>query len=943
MMLLRTVSLALGLIIGIVAATSFGAVLSLPFLLVSSLCAVCVSVVLFVRERKWIVPAAPLVMAAAIISTFSLGYWRAWKQVGPAETGSLRYTLDSLEGGTTLAMKGKICKEPEQRGDLQGDLRLNVEYVKTGDASEWTRVGAGQVLVRIYASQRSGAGSMRLFNQLMHPQAYGYSTEIYTKYAGPEPPKNPGEFNQELYLLQNGLLARFRCHVSRVRIAEESLGSIPTEIALAAKHRFVVTYRNTIRNPASRLVAASTLGVRRAVEKIEYGGKEIAETFRHAGVGHVLAVSGLHVSVVSLLFFWMFLATGIRPKIFVPIQIVFLILFALLTGARPSSTRAVIMNSVILIAFAYARCDLKRATCIGLAISALLVLSVNPIVLYAPSFLLSYGAVLSLVLIAPAVDRWLCLLRGFSLMFFVLWFAGLMACLAFCPWVFLNAFYCLGFSGLLWLGITAGGRLNARVPSAWGISLANVPPVGRLFFSAQIAIQIGMMIPLSAWFFGRFPGAGILVNLLAIPAIGVLVQLGILTGLLGLTPVVGIYLALPFGVAATLVGEFFFFLAYAGATVFPFPATPKPTTQWMLCYYLVVLAVLSFESWHIAAQDIVYRFWKQVRSKAGLSRLALVAPCALLVMPVIGHIPRPDTCETITCCATRQYPVVTIVSKDKSGILINAGSEFEGGRVLFEVLRSQGATSLDSALLCSPHPRAGNEGLAELNRKIRVGECFVPVLAEHKSLYADAIGDAYLVQQAKKGERWANDYTDAYGKLLDSMTETDTPLKHLAGKNIVRWDNLSIDSLPMATPLPARFASSAITVPLLVQAGEFRWLIVTDGEEESLKATLAESGQPCDVVVLPELSHRKSYRALLDIAVEAAQPQVVIISGDRMPSSMDIDAWATEHGVELMATGRDGAVETRLTPERTMEMTGILSGKTITVSVRGHRYGIDGE
>ena len=935
MMLLRTVSLALGLLFGIVAATSFGAVLSLPFLFLSSLCAVCVSVVLFIRERKWVVPAAPLVMAAAVMSTFSLGYWRAWKQVGPAETGSLRHTLESMEDGSALALRGRICKEPEQRGEMQGDLKLNVDYVKIGDASEWTPVRAGKVLVRVYTSGRSGAGSIRLFNQLMHPQAYGYSADIYTKYSSPEPPKNPGEFNPELYLLQNGLLARFRCQVSRVRIAEESFGNVLTEVALAAKHRFLVTYRNTIRNPASRLVAASTLGVRRAVENTEYGGKEIAETFRHAGVGHVLAVSGLHVSVVSLLFFWMFLATGIRPKVFVPIQIVFLILFALLTGARPSSTRAVIMNSVILIAFAYARCDLKRATCIGLAISALLVLSVNPIVLYAPSFLLSYGAVLSLVLIAPVVDRWLCLLRGFSLMFFVVWFLSLLMCLACCPWVFLDGLHCLGFAGLLWLGITIGGRLNSRVPSLWGISLANVPPIGRLFFSAQIAIQIGMMIPLSAWFFGRFPGAGILVNLLAIPAIGVLVQLGILTGLLGLTPLAGLYLALPFGIAATLVGEFFFFLAYFGSALFPFPATPKPTTQWMLCYYLVVFAVLSVESWHIAAQDLLYRFWKQLKNQTALSRLALVAPCVLLIMPVIGHIPRPKLCETITCCATRRYPIVTLVSRDKSGILINAGDEFEGGRILFEVLRSQGATSLESALLCSPDPRAGNEGLAELSRKMRVSECLVPVAVEHENLYLEAIGDAYLAQQAKEGERWASNYIDAYGRLLESLADTGTAIKPLTGTSIVRWDNLSIDALPMVTPLPARFVSSAITVPLLVEIGDFKWLIITDGVQESLKATLAESGRPCDVVVLPELSYRKDYRELLDVSVSAVQPQVVIVSGDRVPRTFDIDAWASEHGIELMATGRDGAVEATLTQKGTMEIKGTLSGKTITVLPSG--------
>lgn len=931
MMLLRAISLTSGLIVGIVTAASFSIPLSLHLLLVSSTCAVCASVALYVQERRWIIPASAIVAIAAFISTFSLGYWRAWTQVGPTDPGTLRHALSSIDDGTVLAMRGRIWKEPEQRGELQGDLRLRVDSVKIGGASEWRHVTPGRILVRVYTSERSGPGSIRLFNQLMHPQAYGYTVEVNTKYSGSDPPKNPGEFNPGLYLLQNGLLARFRCHVSRVRIAEESFGNVLAEVALAAKHRFLITYRNTIRNPASRLVAASTLGVRRAVEKIEYGGKEIAETFRHAGVGHVLAVSGLHVSVVSLLFFWMFLSTGIRPKVFVPVQILFLVLFALLTGARPSSTRAVIMNSVILIAFAYARCDLRRATCIGLALAALLVLSVSPIVLYAPSFLLSYGAVLSLVLIAPVVDRWLCLLRGFSLAFFVIWFVTIMACLACCPWVFLNAWYCLGFAGLLWMAVGAGGKLNNNAPVSWSISLANVPIMIRLFFSAQIAIQIGMMIPLSAWFFGRFPGAGILVNLVAIPAIGILVQLGILTGILGLTPVAGLYLALPFGVAATLVGEFFFFLAYIGSTVFPFPATPKPTAGWMACYYLVVLAVLFLESRHVAIQGFFYRCWKKFNQPRLWSRLVLAPPCVLLLMPLVEQIPQPRICETITCCATRQYPALTMVSRDDKALLVNAGGSFDGERVLFEVLRSQGATSVESALLCSPHPRAGNEGLAELSRKMLIGECFAPVTVKHEDLYAEAIGDAYLIRKAKEGEQWATDYSEAYGKLLKSLSLTDTPVSTLAGRNIVRWDNLSIDALPMSTPLPERRAASAIAVPLLVEISDFRWLIVTDGVEKSLGATLAESAEPCDVVVLPELSYRKSYRGLLDTAVIAVQPRVVVISGDRVPKAFDIDEWAEKHGVKIMVTGRDGAVEARFSPEGEMTMTGLLSGKTITL------------
>ena len=78
---------------------------------------------------------------------------------------------------------------------------------------------------------------------------------------------------------------------------------------------------------------------------------------------------------------------------------------------------------VVVLAFAYLRFDLRRATYIGLALASLLILFFSPLILYSPSFLLSFGALLSLVLITRTLDRWLCRLRGFACLFAAGWFA----------------------------------------------------------------------------------------------------------------------------------------------------------------------------------------------------------------------------------------------------------------------------------------------------------------------------------------------------------------------------------------------------------------------------------------------------------------------------------------------------------------------------------------
>jgi ComEC/Rec2-related protein len=929
----RIVSLALGLVSGIVVATFSPRPVPAFIIIATGALGALITAMILRAEWHWKEWPVCIIVLAAFLCGFPIGYFRTQQRLGPPLEDSLRHVLSKLPNGTAIGLRGTVCAEPEPRGNRRSDLRICATEIQIED-SEWQAVRSGAVLVRAYTVRNSNAEDVARLQRLADPEAYGYRVEVHTQYRHTAAAQNPGEFDFPAFLRQRDLLAWLRCHVKHVKILNQAPGQPLVEIALWAKRRFLSTYKQTIRSPASRLVAAATLGTRRAVENINYGGKDIAESFRHAGVGHVLAVSGLHVSIVALLFYSLFRLVGLRPRVFAPLVIILLILFSILTGARPSSVRAVIMSSVILVLFAYLNCNLRKATAIGLAVSASFILLRNPIVLYSPGFLLSYGAVLSLVILVPPVDRLLCSLRGYSFLFFLAW-AGLIATMAgCCMGTLLDTWNWIGLGGLLALLLQLGSRLNERFPSAWKMGLAQLPRMLRFFVGAQLAIQIGMMVPLSAWFFGRFPISGALVNLLAIPAVGVLVQLGMLTGMLGLVPWVGQYLALPFGAADTLVGEFFLRLAHTATLCFPFPSTPKPSIAWMIGYYVTLLILVLLVQQRTHVQALWYRVSAFFRRRTVGRRVVAFLPLLLTIVLMRNFFPREDHMRSITCLATGPYPVLTAVSSGHSAITVNGGDHLTGERVLFEAIRHAGGTVVDTAIVCGPQPQSGYEGLAALSGRLKIRRALLPVVTDDPKDFIKEVGDTYLARQLAEGERWARRYEDAYANLHRVFREKGTSMERLHAGSLVCWEDFEIRRLRWPERWPRRFVTSAKTALLEMNTGYWRWLVVTESLPETVDSVV-DTGLNYDVLVLPDLSSRRSYRALIDRLVERANPRLIIFCGNRAPRDLGIEEWAAEHGGPwVLVTGRDGAITASIRSNKLVFRTWV-TGKRLSLPCRG--------
>lgn len=200
---------------------------------------------------------------------------------------------------------------------------------------------------------------------------------------------NPGEFDAQTYWRSKNItLIGF-------------LGSGDYTLLDRESHRALSGFFRKTRNYLSEEISAH-LNEREAslARALILGDKsllsmETRESFGNAGAMHVLAISGLHVGIIMYLLFFLFkqFPGWISRRKAVVITLVFLWVFAGVTGWSPSVIRASLMFSLLLIGQQWGRSGNPMNT---LFFSALILLLIDPLLLFDIGFQLSYGAMLGI-------------------------------------------------------------------------------------------------------------------------------------------------------------------------------------------------------------------------------------------------------------------------------------------------------------------------------------------------------------------------------------------------------------------------------------------------------------------------------------------------------------------------------------------------------------------
>jgi competence protein ComEC len=209
---------------------------------------------------------------------------------------------------------------------------------------------------------------------------------------------NPGGFDYRRYMAFKGLWRTAYTKGSRLQVVQRASSGDLAQQLHDARQALAALIDRTGKGSSVAVLKALVIGDRTAISS------EVRDKFNRAGVGHVLAISGLHIGIVATVAFFFFhkLLLLAQPLLWrawtrkgaAILSLVPVCIYGLVSGMSPSTQRAVIMVGAFLMTFLFER---ERDTLNTLALAAFLILIWFPPALFSISFQLSFMAVLSIL------------------------------------------------------------------------------------------------------------------------------------------------------------------------------------------------------------------------------------------------------------------------------------------------------------------------------------------------------------------------------------------------------------------------------------------------------------------------------------------------------------------------------------------------------------------
>jgi competence protein ComEC len=489
-----------------------------------------------------------LIIIAAVCLIAFFGGALCYQASQPPEDGS----HIKFYNGQAVEIEGMVSADPEVR-DSSTHIRLSVSGINLGGEGEedWQEL----------------SGDVLLFVPRYPEYEYGDVLRVTGEL---ESPTQLGDFDYQGYLEHQGIYATMYFYKSEgIELLETGRGVKPLEWIYSLRKSLAESIAGAMPEPQAALTQGMLLGIRYNIpDDIKY---EFAQT----GTAHLLAISGLHLSIVAGILLsigiWLF---GKKRFIYIWLALGIIWLYAILTGLHPPIVRGAIMASLFLSAELLGR---QRTAATSLAFAAAVMVGIDPEILFDAAFQLSVLAMAGLIFITPPLREWGQRLVGAA----------------------------LGEKGL-------------------AVSLASIVSDG---FSVTLAATIAVW-PLIAHYFGVVSLVGPLVTFLALPALPAIIISGAAAGLVGLAFVP---LAQGIGWIAWLFNSYLLFIVGGFATL---PISSVEVGSVSPAFIAVYYCVLVIIVWLVRGRGDKAKHWLRTGASRS-SRLIYRLPWRWVIPPLV--------------------------------------------------------------------------------------------------------------------------------------------------------------------------------------------------------------------------------------------------------------------------------------------------------------------
>ncbi|MEE9162978.1 MAG: DNA internalization-related competence protein ComEC/Rec2, partial [Candidatus Neomarinimicrobiota bacterium] len=356
-------------------------------------------------RRAPLLPVA-LALIAGLVAGFHLPMaWWLWAALVVAGL-ALSIRWDGALLLSTVALGGWLAPSPPQ-GPLPV-LDRTQQHLITGvvrqvhQASDRTQFTV-QFLAGLPDSVAARRGLWRIYHMRRLPtrqeQALlpGDTVLVQGRLARPRGRRNPNGFDYRFYLWGRGIDLLIREPAQLLRVAPRQ-GLHVARAATVLRRRITARLDQWVGQPQAGLGVGLLLGDRGGIDE------DFRRRMTDLGVGHILAVSGLHVGYIALILFAVARVLPLRRYGRLAVVSLGLLAYVLLTGAPPSVVRAAIMAFL----FAWGT-TLERPPSPWNLLGAAAIISVliDPRVLFTASFQLSFAAVAGILHIGLRLRAWL--------------------------------------------------------------------------------------------------------------------------------------------------------------------------------------------------------------------------------------------------------------------------------------------------------------------------------------------------------------------------------------------------------------------------------------------------------------------------------------------------------------------------------------------------------